>query len=455
MAHLLVARTRHQKPSDQGVRPRPHAAGIDVERLSGRGQVAALEPEWRALADAGAPLNPYASPDWTLPWLDRAVTERESAVLTVRRDGRLLGLAPFYLRTVGRLARTAQLAGTARLGTLTELPQVLVAPGQTRPVLRAVVEHWLAAPDPWDWLELPLAAQQGWFEPQWLGEGRAVRGLVQHKTTRAAVVLALPEPGAGLRSVLKRNVWESVKRGRNRLTGSGRGWEITAHDTETGVRAALPVLRRLHAERSLMSGARAHPDVLADPSSRAFLGEAACRMAAAGRAEVLTLTVDGTAIAALLVLRSRSAAYLALSGVDPAWWSTGPVTLLQHAAMERALERGDTEVNLSIGPDVSKLRWSEQVVQHPEFVVCGPRARSRVLLSGYAALASVAAVRREAARHQVRERGTAANGAGAAAGRTATAGSGARSASTPSTPSTRSATSGASTPSGTSAGERS
>ena len=410
MAHLLVARTRHEKPPG-GAQSAPHAARFDVQRLTRRAEVASLASDWRDLAEASAPLNPYASPDWMLPWLDRAVAERELAVLAVRRDGKLLGLAPYYVRTVGGLARTAQLAGTARLGTLTELPQVLVAPGHTRQVLRAVIEHWLDEPRSWDWLELPLTAEQGWFEPQWLGEGRQVRGLVQHKTTRAAVVLPLPEPAAGLRSVLKRNVWESVKRGRHRLNDTGRSWEITAHSTESDVRAALPVLRRLHAERAGMTGARTHPDTLGDPARRAFLTDAVCRMAGSDRAEVLTLSVDGAAVAALLVLRSRRAAYLSLSGVDPHWWSTGPVTLLQHAAMERALERGDAEVNLSVGPDVSKLRWSEQVVQHPEFVVCGGRGRSRALLSGYAALASVAAVRREAARHRVR------GGRGAAGGR--------------------------------------
>ncbi|HEY3607422.1 MAG TPA: hypothetical protein VGL06_07970, partial [Pseudonocardiaceae bacterium] len=61
----------------------------------------------------------------------------------------------------------------------------------------------------------------------------------------------------------------------------------------------------------------------------------------------------------------------------------------------------DGEVNLSMGPDVAKLRWSEQVVPHMEFVVCGPRTRSRLLLAGYAALGAVAAMRREKRRHEV------------------------------------------------------
>jgi CelD/BcsL family acetyltransferase involved in cellulose biosynthesis len=384
--------------------------------------LAALEAEWRALADDAAPLNPYASPDWTLPWLRYAVDERELAVLTVRRGARLVGVAPFYLREVGRVARSAQPAGTGRFGALTEMPQILAAPGDTRPVLRAVIGYWLENPETWDWLELPLTADQGWFEPQWLGEGRAVRGLVQHKTTRAAVVLALPGRDEGesdeqapdtaptLRRLIKRNVWESVKRARHRLDRAGQPWEIVVHTGSDGVRAALPELRRLHAARAEMAGARVHPDALADPVRLEFFSHAVTRMAAAGRAEVLTLDVDGVPVAAQLVLRSRSAAYFALSGMDPQWWTVGPVTLLQYTAMERALARGDAEVNLSVGPDISKLRWSEHVVQHPEFVVCGPRTRSRLLLSGYEAVAAVAAVHREAGRHRVRERGTAAGG---------------------------------------------
>jgi hypothetical protein len=40
-------------------------------------------------------------------------------------------------------------------------------------------------------------------------------------------------------------------------------------------------------------------------------------------------------------------------------------------------------------------------VPHMEFVVCGPRTRSRLLLAGYAAVGAVAAMRREKRRHEV------------------------------------------------------
>lgn len=379
------------------------AAGTPVvTRLTRFAQCAALEADWRALADEAAPLNPYASPDWTLTWLRHVVHESELAILTVHRDSRLVGIAPFYLRDIAHLARTAQLAGTGRLGALTELPQVLAAPGETRRVMRAVVEHWLTHSQEWDWLELPLTADQGWFEPQWLGESRTASGLVQHTTTRAATVLPLAGQKT-LRPLLKRNAWESVKRARHRLDRAGEPWDIVIHADPGDVRATLPELRRLHAARAETEGSRAHLDALGEPRRRAFFNDAVHRMAASGRVELLTLNVAGAPIAAQLVLRAPSAAYFALSGTDPQWRSAGPVTLLQYTAMERALERGDTEVNLSVGPDIAKLRWSEHVVQHPEFVVCGARGRSRVLLAGYAAAAAVAAVRREAGRHQMRE----------------------------------------------------
>jgi hypothetical protein len=76
------------------------------------------------------------------------------------------------------------------------------------------------------------------------------------------------------------------------------------------------------------------------------------------------------------------------------------VTLLALHAAEAAVERGQREFNLSVGPSVSKLRWSEQVQQHPEFTVCGPRRSSRIAFTAFRMAAAAAAVRRETERHR-------------------------------------------------------
>jgi CelD/BcsL family acetyltransferase involved in cellulose biosynthesis len=380
-----------------GGRPRRShdATELSIVRLTAHAELAAMETEWRVLHELGAAGNPFASPDWTATWLRHFVAERDLAVLAVRRNGRLVGVAPWYVRRLGGMVRSVQLAGTIRHPELTELPQVLTAPGEQRSVLRAVLEYWCTRPREWDWLELPIGHGQGWLEPEWVGP----KFLVRHKAVRPAVVLPLPGDVDTLRSTLKRNITESLRRARNRLNKCGKPWTISAHTDS--IADVLPVLRRLHGARAAMSGRRRHPDMLACDARFSAYAEAVTKMAASGRAELLTLDVAGTARAALLVLRAPGSSYLAVSGVDPDWWHTSPVTLLQWTAMCRAVVRGDREVNLSVGPDVAKLRWSEQVVPHMEFVVCGPSTRSRLLLAGYATIGAVAALHREARRHEV------------------------------------------------------
>jgi CelD/BcsL family acetyltransferase involved in cellulose biosynthesis len=393
---------------------RRDSAHLSVRAHRSLAEVRLLRPQWDQLYQSSNSGNPYAAPDWVETWLRHFADEREIEVLSVSRDERLVGVAPCYVRRVGRAARAVQFAGTGRHDALTELPGVLSEPEESRSVLRAVVRHWCDRSAEWDWLELPIAGQQGWFEPEWLSGEPAGRPVIRHKTTRPSVILPLPgdaERPDALRGLLKRNVKESVRRGRNRLGRTGEAWTITAHTGPEQIGSAWPILARLHAARAGLAGPRRHPDALGVPGRPEFLAEVLPLLAAHGRAEILTLDVAGEPVAAQAVLLAPRASYLAFSGVDPRWWDVSPVTLLHLAAGERAVERGHDELNLSVGPDVAKLRWSELVVQNPDFVLCGPRRRSRLAYTGYALAAELAGIRREAARHR------AGTGSATAAGR--------------------------------------
>jgi CelD/BcsL family acetyltransferase involved in cellulose biosynthesis len=378
-------------------RRRRDSSALSVTRISTFSAAASIYEDWRLLYTNGAPDNPFASPDWLLPWARHFVPERDLAILAVHRSGRLVGLAPWYVK---RGPRRLQLLGSGRHDALTELPQVLAARGETRSVLRAVMDEWSEAADEWDWLELPLLDEQGWFEPEWLTGAVSTHGLVQHKTTRAAVVLDLPADVPALHRGLKRNLLESTHRARNRLDRTGSPWAVTTHSEPDAVRRALADLARLHAARAHLAGRRRHRDELNRTSRLAFLEEAATRMAAARQAQILTLDIAGEAVAAQLILQARDTTYLGPSGVDPAWWHVSAVTLLQLHAAESAVRNGHRTFNLSVGPNVAKLRWSEQVRQHPEFIVCGPRHSSRAAFTVYRLVAAVAAIRREGSRHR-------------------------------------------------------
>ncbi len=373
---------------------------LTVTHIRSHAAAAALAGDWQALYRVAGGDNPFAAPDWLLPWACHFVPESDLDIFAVYRDRTLVGVAPWYFKRRAPLPPRLQLLGSGRHDALTELPQVLTLADEARPVLRAVIGEWARQAGDWAWLELPLTAGQGWFEPEWLAGTPAEHGLVEHKTTRAAVVLDLPSDVSALHLGLKRNLLESTHRARNRLDRSGKPWVITAHEDASGIASALPVLARLHAARAQLTGRRNHPDQLGLAARRAFLGDALHAMAARRQAQILTLDVAGTPVAAQLVLTAPGGSYLGLSGVDPEWWHVSPVTLLQLQAAQLAVERGHAAFNLSVGPSVSKLRWSEQIRQHPEFLVCGPRWSARFAYTGYRMAAAAAAVRRESQRHR-------------------------------------------------------
>lgn len=395
---LVASETMH-RPA--GPRRRRDTTQLTVSRITTLSGLEQLRPQWWQLYEQCAERNPFLSPDWVTTWARHFVDESRLDVLAVFRRTQLIGVVPAYIRRLAPGVRTLHLVGNGRHAGLTELPGVLAPAPEGRSVLRAAVRHWCHQYRSWDWCDVPLSAQQGWFEPEWLAPELSGRALIIHKTTRASVVLPLPRDEQSLRHALKRNVRESTRRAGNRLDRTGQRWCVVAHTTEDEVRQALPVLARLHAARAGLTGRRRHPDVMAVPQRAAFLSDVLPLMARTRQAEILTLDVEGVPVAAQVVLRAPRASYLTLSGVDPRWWQPSPVTLLHLTAAKRAIAAGHEELNLSCGPDVAKLRWSEQVEQHPEFVLCGPRLRSRVAYTGYAVAAQVAAVRRETARHQV------------------------------------------------------
>jgi CelD/BcsL family acetyltransferase involved in cellulose biosynthesis len=381
-------------------RRRRDGASLTVTHIRTHAEAAALAGDWQALYRVAGRDNPYAAPDWLLPWARHFVPESDLDIFAVYRDRTLVGLAPWYVKRRPLLPRRLQLLGSGRHDALTELPQVLTTHGEARSVLRAVIGEWARHAGEWGWLELPMTADQGWFEPEWLAGTAAERGIVQHKTTRATVVLDLPSDVPALHAGLKRNLLESTHRARNRLDRTGTPWVITTHEDAADIAATLPVLAGLHAARAQLAGRRNHPDQLCLAARRAFLNEALPAMAARQQAQILTLDVAGTPVAAQLVLTAPGGSYLGVSGFDPEWWHVSPVTLLQLHAAQRAVERGHAVFNLSVGPSVSKLRWSEQIRQHPEFIVCGPRWSTRLAYTGYRMVAAAAAVHRESQRHR-------------------------------------------------------
>ena len=341
---------------------------------------AATLAEWDALHCAQLPpSNPFCSPEWVTTWYAHfATTAAQRLLVLIRTDsGSLVGVAPYYVDHVGvprlTVQRRLRPVGSGQGSSLLEMPQVLTAEGQSRAVLAALVHGFHSHPDlsaAGDWFDLMIGHRQGWIEPQWFNRTATKAAFWRHSDTQACVMLPLESSWPATLASLKRNVKESLRRSRNRLNkhpGAHQLIERTQDLDEHSVNRFLSLHRARSSQRS--TGAAVHPDAFADPTRRRFLRELLPKLGLAGRAAIWELWLDDKQVAAQLVLHAPGTVYVHSSGVDADVWELGPVTHLQEKAFTKACERGDTWVNFSPGPNLAKLRWSEQLLRHDEFAL--------------------------------------------------------------------------------------
>lgn len=363
--------------------------------------VQGLVGDWRALHETSGETNPFTGPDWAVTWLEHFADPRhEPAVLEVRDGARLVGVAPLYRRGVlgGRATIVAPIGtGATWIGPY-ELPALLAAPECGRDVARAVVAHLCADPGSWDSSHLVLGRAAPWLEPEWLPDWSFT--LLQRRT-RANAVLTLRE-GENVYAG-RRNLKESLRRARNRLTREfgADGWSVR-RATGSQVAPAFDRLVALHGERSQLGDGRpVHADVFADPRVRTYLRQVVDRAGAHGGASVYELLVGDDVVAGQLELHTRTATYNSVSGVAERAWPYSAVTYLLSLAVADAQEAGHREVNLSTGPNQAKLRWTDEVRTTTEFAVVGPRRRSRLLTLGLDAHGVVSGFREARRAHRV------------------------------------------------------
>jgi CelD/BcsL family acetyltransferase involved in cellulose biosynthesis len=353
--------------------------------LRSRQELAALHDEWLDLYRRSGTTNPFAHPAWVTTWLEHYTAEDALYVVTIRNGGQLVAVAPFHRRRVPSGGIALRLAGYGASELLTEIPEFLVD-GPPRKLLRELCRFLLHdRRDDWDWAELLLVPEQGWFESDWLTRDAEAEGAkFVHTGSFAFVILELAENWDELRARLKRNVKEAIRRSTNRL---GRvEWEPATPASRAELDEAVESLARLHALRSGVTDKEQHVNYFADGHDLAFLRKVAPAMFEAGAGSVHRIRIEGADAAARLILRGNRSIFFSVAGLDPAYWDYGPGTMLMVEAVREAIVRGDASANLSMNPDEGKLRWSERIEVHNAFMLVAPRRRSRVVSAAHLVL---------------------------------------------------------------------
>lgn len=365
-----------------------------------------VQGAWDSLYEAQpVPSNPFLARSWVLHWYEQFVAPADQVVLVVREaaDGAVVGIVPMHLHrpSLGPvpLARRLLPVGTGLGQTPLEIPGLLCSAGSAREVARALVTACLEADV--DWAELALTPEQCWFDWDWLNASPAAVAFGEYARPRACVVLPLAGTWDDTRSTLKRNIKESIRRSANRLKKDGRPWEVVRHSTGID-QSVVERFLGLHDQRSQLQRATSHRhhNAYEEHSHSQLMLQALPQLGAEDRASIFELYLDSQHVASQLALHSPGTSYVHSSGFREDVWPLGVATHLQAELVRYAVDRGDSVVNFSPGPNVSKLRWSEKLWVTHEFAFgAGPRSLT-LKFSGFTMLSSLKATRKAAARHR-------------------------------------------------------
>ena len=319
-------------------------AGLRIDELTSIEQLEHLRSEWLDLYHRCARTTPFQLPQWLIPWW-KHLGEGQLWTLALRHEGRLVGLAPWFLHMDNQAAaRQLLFIGTGN----TDYLDVLLDPDWESEGQVAFFQHLEANSTLWDrcdWQQLrgestllraPLAGQ--WDNHISVQDVCPVLKLPSHLESLSQAV-----PGHMLEKL--RFYWRRAEKlGRVEITRACKG----------NLRELFCAHVELHRVRWLSRG---QPGMLNEERIARFQAEAASEMLANGVLRLSALRLADRPIGTLFALADRRAAFYYLGGFDPEFAPISPGTLLIGDAIEQAIREQLNEFDFLRGCEAYKYRW--------------------------------------------------------------------------------------------------
>jgi CelD/BcsL family acetyltransferase involved in cellulose biosynthesis len=358
---------RPSQPTRASTAGRPK--GLLVEIIHADSAIEALVPEWEALAvDVDA--QPFSLPALGLAW-HRHLGKGRMEIVTCRdKGGRLRGLLALQRR---------------RKGTLEILEPLGQDLGAVTSILSRHEDEPSTAPAIWS----HLAERGEALVVNHHRHGAALRHLrrERHLEVSAALVdecpvielsgwddatdfLSSPDR-AGLRKKLRKA---------ERALGNRR-FDVELVSTPDAISEAITALTPIYDDAE-QERPRLH---LARGRYSEFFADALRHLASRGQLTIAVASVDGAPAAFDVYVVSGSTAYAILGRFRPSDAAYSPGQLLTRAGIDWAIGMGLDTIDLQLGAELYKLRWSTDTYDTVK-VVAGPPATTRRLRATIAAL---------------------------------------------------------------------
>jgi CelD/BcsL family acetyltransferase involved in cellulose biosynthesis len=317
--------------------------------------VTALGGEWTELLAASSARTPFLTWPWVSAWLDTIGRDADLVVHTARDagDGRLLGVAPFFVARARR--------GGIPVRELRFLGAGLAAPDHLDLIAREEVGEPVAAAL-WDSIE--RATRWDLVDLDGITSGGHLDRLVLRRSQDDRQPIPYPHLPLG-------GAWEDVIARWGRTHRSN----IRRYRRKLDAEAGAPVLERLvvdHAEldstlerlatmHQAVRTAKGDPGLFADDATSAFLRAAAHRLLDAGRLRMWRLDVGDEAVAVIWCMRAFDVVSFYTTGFDSDWARYGPGRRIMARAIEAAWSEGAEEFDFLRGDENYKRSWGTEI----------------------------------------------------------------------------------------------
>ncbi len=344
---------------------------LTVERVSDIHQFKRLKTEWRELLQASAVNCLFLTWEWLYTWWKHLRGDRELCILTVRREGQLVGLAPLALRPPS-LIRSHPLSVVEFLGSGfigsdyldfiirrgCELESLRALAGRLAPERLMIELTQLKRGASLAERAIPIFAAKGWRVGQSVSNVCPFICLEGHSWESYLEQLG-PEHRYNVRRKLRRMEKEFVV-------------QFDQVQTEAQLGRALEEVVRLH---HLRWDARGGSNAFHTPGLLAFHREFARIALDRGWLRLYVLRLDGAPAAGVYGFLYRRVFYFYQSGFDPAYSKNSVGLAAIGLSIKSAIAEGTLEYDLLHGGEQYKSRWSRQSRELLKLELYPPRAR--------------------------------------------------------------------------------
>ena len=347
---------------------------MHIDVIRSEDEFFALREAWTKIFHVAATNHPFSSFDWAAAWWQTMLPtsrwqKHEMHIVAMYSMGELVAIAPLFLTTYGSWffggIRYLRPIGSDK--NTTELRSLVIKPGHEAAASQALAQYIHSNRQAFDFVK--------W--PDQIVTPSTDSGLTD-TTTVENFILPLGSSWEEFKSSRKRNIKESIRKCYNAPARNGIHLSFEAVEDQAAILQLLPDFYRLHGQRAAGNTDAVHLDYFSSDQSRRFLSTLVAGLACVTPI-LFIVRHDQKIIAARLAFAMNSSLYLYYSGFDLSYGDYSVTTRLVVEAMQYAIARNLPLLNLSIGNDLSKTRWSPEVVTYQNTRTISANLRTRCM----------------------------------------------------------------------------